>query len=233
MVCACNPVNKCLRNFALFLLCFLKRDTKANSAFTVKGKQQCGKDLGWHGFLIAVKGDWKFEKEFFCQYRAYNSNRICCCCSATKDGQHPFVDQFLIMFVVLSICIAQTLSDMLCHVACAYTFRIYIYIYICLEDFSDSAAWLETRLSDQEASTFMSSPLYETYDINLMCDLACQCWPSNLRWDLKYKLDVSRPSKTLHVLKCLQRCLCMQIFFNLLLVCEAESFLVDATDDHG
>jgi hypothetical protein len=91
-----------LAQFCVALQCLFERDSyKANCEFTAKGKQQCGNYLGWYGFLIAVKGDWKFEKEFFGQYRAYNSNRICCCCAASKDAQNPFVDRLLIVLFYL------------------------------------------------------------------------------------------------------------------------------------
>jgi predicted HicB family RNase H-like nuclease len=44
------------------------------------------------GFLIGVKGDWKFEKEFFQQLRAWASAKVCCYDEACKspEGAAPY-----------------------------------------------------------------------------------------------------------------------------------------------
>jgi hypothetical protein len=65
---------------------------KAGSTLTSKGKKMAGKPLVLFGWLVAVKGDWKFEKEFFDQLRSWASTLICTGCAASKDGLDPFGD---------------------------------------------------------------------------------------------------------------------------------------------
>ena len=64
---------------------------QADSGLTLQGQKNKGNAFGWAGYLVAVKGDWKFEKEFFCQNRSWASNCICPFCDASKDAIFPYV----------------------------------------------------------------------------------------------------------------------------------------------
>ena len=65
-----------------------------NSEFTQLGEKMQGKPL-MRAALVGIKGDWKFEKEFFQQGRGWSSKCICVWCDASVDHVTPFVDQLM------------------------------------------------------------------------------------------------------------------------------------------
>lgn len=59
---------------------------------TALGKCMRGQSLDLFGALLGVKGDWKFEKEFFQEPRGWSSKNICTCCDASKTSETPYQD---------------------------------------------------------------------------------------------------------------------------------------------
>jgi hypothetical protein len=68
---------------------------KVGSKLTDQGKKMAGQPLVFFAWLVAAKGDWKFEKEFFDQLRSWASKLICTGCGASKDELDPFGDRCL------------------------------------------------------------------------------------------------------------------------------------------